>query len=76
MTSSEKLGLLTPQALSKRWQGIVTVHALRRWRSQGIGPEPYRLNRRVFYRIADVEAWEIAQGLTILADNTETTSND
>jgi predicted DNA-binding transcriptional regulator AlpA len=42
----------------------VTVHALRRWRFEGRGPDFFRLEGRlVRYRQEDVEGWLSAQAM-------------
>lgn len=38
-----------------------SVHTLRYWRQQGIGPKSARFGRRVMYKRADVDAWVEAQ---------------
>jgi predicted DNA-binding transcriptional regulator AlpA len=37
------------------------VNTLRHWRYAGIGPESFRMGRRVMYREEDVIAWVEAQ---------------
>jgi hypothetical protein len=49
---------LTPGELVARWEGRRTLGTLKNWRHRGLGP-PFRLvDHRVFYALADVEAWE------------------
>ena len=53
--------ILTPEQLSARYHGKVTVRTLESWREQGTGPPHTRLGRRVFYRIEAVREWEESQ---------------
>lgn len=50
--------LLSPDQLSQRYAGAVSVQVLERWRWQKIGPDYLRIGGAVFYRLADLEAWE------------------
>ena len=50
--------LLSTLALSRRWQ--VSTRTLQRWRALSIGPTWLCLGRRVLYRLADIEAHEVA----------------
>lgn len=50
--------LLSPDQVSQRYGGGVSVEALERWRWQKIGPAYLRIGGAVFYRLADLEAWE------------------
>jgi hypothetical protein len=49
---------LTPQAVSARYAGAVTVGTLRNWRSLKRGPPFVHVGRRVMYRVSDLIAWE------------------
>lgn len=48
----------TVHELADRWR--LSPRTLERWRANGVGPVWLRLNGRVLYRIADVEAYEAA----------------
>lgn len=37
-------------------------NTIEHWRKQGRGPKHTKLGRRVLYKLADVEAWERANG--------------
>jgi hypothetical protein len=56
--SAEIVEFLTPQAVSARYAGAVTVGTLRNWRSLKRGPAFVHVGRRVMYRISDLVAWE------------------
>lgn len=56
--SLEIVEFLTPQAVSARYAGAVTVGTLRNWRSLKRGPPFVHVGRRVMYRISDLVAWE------------------
>ncbi|MFC7448662.1 helix-turn-helix transcriptional regulator [Rhodococcus daqingensis] len=39
----------------------ISVNTLRYWRMTNVGPESFKLGRRVMYRRSEVEAWCAAQ---------------
>jgi hypothetical protein len=51
---------LSPQELSARWEGRITVKTLANWRSDsaGRGPRFKRFGNRILYLVADVETFE------------------
>ncbi len=49
---------LTPDQLSQRWQNIVSVGTLERWRWQKTGPAYTRVGGAVVYSLRNVRAWE------------------
>ena len=50
---------LNERELAARWK--LTARTLQQWRAKGIGPRYIRLGERsIFYRLADVEAYELA----------------
>ena len=49
--------VLSPSQLAERYPGV-TVLTLADWRYKKTGPRFFRAGKRVFYRKADVEAWE------------------
>jgi hypothetical protein len=53
--------IFSPAQLAERYSGI-TVLTLADWRYKKKGPKFFRAGKRVFYRKADVEAWE-AEGV-------------
>ena len=48
--------LLTPQEVAERW--ALSEDTLRRWRSEGCGPNYVRLGGRIRYRLAEVMRYE------------------
>lgn len=36
----------------------VSVSTIRRWKAQGRLPEPYKMGRRVLWKISDLDAWD------------------
>lgn len=49
--------LLTEKALAERWD--IKSATLSQWRWNGRGPQFMKIGRRVFYRIQDIEAFEL-----------------
>lgn len=49
---------LTPQELTERWRGVITVGALANWRSQRVGPPFVKFRGRVLYPMEQLQAWE------------------
>jgi len=49
---------LTPNQLSDRLAGRISVRTLANWRCLGIGPKFTRLGGRIAYKLSEVEAWE------------------
>ena len=47
---------LTPEQLAERWE--VTLDTLQRWRREHVGPRFFKIERRVRYRLDDIEAYE------------------
>lgn len=52
---------LSPAELSARWNGAVAPSTLALWRTQKSGPAYTKLGGKVFYALADVEAYEASQ---------------
>lgn len=49
------LGIMLPEELAMALH--VSDHSIHAWRRAGEGPQHTRLGRRVYYRVADVNAW-------------------
>lgn len=49
---------LTPAELTARWGGQPSLAVLANWRHKGTGPAYLKLEGRVLYTLAAVEAWE------------------
>jgi DNA-binding transcriptional MerR regulator len=47
-----------------QYLGGVSEDTLRYWRYAGIGPGSYRLGRRCYYDVADLDAWIAQQKAT------------
>lgn len=47
--------LLTPEEFGAMLD--VSLHTIESWRKKGRGPDFVRLERRVYYRIADIQKW-------------------
>lgn len=47
------------ERLAKRWD--MSLRTVQRMRGAGIGPPFFRIGRRVFYRIEDIVAFEVAR---------------
>ena len=60
MGANMSSGVLTTGQLSLR-PGYPSEWTLSRWRTENIGPPFQRIGGRVFYAVADVEAWERAR---------------
>lgn len=66
---------LTTEQLAARWD--VTTETLARWRTDAIGPPFFKLvDRRVKYRLEDIELYESESMRTSTADNARIPSND
>lgn len=35
-----------------------SLSTIRRWRAQGRLPEPYKMGRRVLWKVSDLDAWD------------------
>lgn len=49
---------LTPNELSDRWKGRISVRTLSNWRSAGTGPRFTKTGGRILYPLHEVTAWE------------------
>lgn len=52
---------LTPDELSARYHGRISVRTLANWRYQGTGPRYIRLGGKVLYPLTGVVEWEIGR---------------
>lgn len=52
---------LTPEELSARYNGEVSVKTLANWRTNGSGPEFTRVGGKVLYPIEKVVKWETSR---------------
>lgn len=56
MTSDPKF--LTPEEVSDRYRGQVTVGTLRNWRALRIGPAFVKIGKAVLYPVDQLDAWD------------------
>lgn len=49
---------LTPQELSDRWEGRISVRTLANWRTQGSGPQFSKIGGAVLYPFDKLIEWE------------------
>lgn len=55
---------LTPQEVSERYDGRITVRTLANWRSQGRGPAFTKVGGAILYSCDQLEAWEQSNTVT------------
>jgi len=53
-----EVSFLTPEEVSKRYRGSVSVGTLRNWRAMKIGPSFVKIGKAVLYRTDQLEAWD------------------
>jgi hypothetical protein len=49
---------LTPEEVSERYRGEVSVGTLRNWRAMRIGPAFVKIGKAVLYPIEQLDAWD------------------
>jgi hypothetical protein len=49
---------LTPDEVSARYRGEVTVGTLRNWRAMRIGPAYVKIGKAVLYPVNELDAWD------------------
>jgi hypothetical protein len=49
---------LTPEEVSQRYRGEITVGTLRNWRAMRIGPTFVKIGKAVLYPVAELDAWD------------------
>lgn len=49
---------LTPEGVSERYRGEVTVGTLRNWRAMRIGPTFVKIGKAVLYPVDELDAWD------------------
>lgn len=49
---------LTPEEVTERYRGGVSVGTLRNWRAMKIGPSFVKIGKAVLYPIEELEAWD------------------
>jgi hypothetical protein len=58
---------LTPEEVSERYRGEVTVGTLRNWRAMRIGPTFVKIGKAVLYPLDELDAWDKAHTVTCRA---------
>lgn len=53
-----KTSYLTPDQVSERYEGRISVRTLANWRSAGHGPKFTRVGGRILYDLTTMEEWE------------------
>ncbi|WP_315767099.1 MULTISPECIES: helix-turn-helix domain-containing protein [unclassified Bradyrhizobium] len=49
---------LTPEEVSERYRGAVSVGTLRNWRALRVGPAFVKIGKAVLYPIGELDAWD------------------
>ncbi len=49
---------LTPEEVSERYRGSVSIGTLRNWRAMRIGPSFVKIGKAVLYPASELEAWD------------------
>jgi predicted DNA-binding transcriptional regulator AlpA len=49
---------LTPEEVSERYRGGVSVGTLRNWRSMRQGPSFVKIGKAVLYPLSELDAWD------------------
>ncbi|WP_316170950.1 MULTISPECIES: helix-turn-helix domain-containing protein [unclassified Bradyrhizobium] len=49
---------LTPEEVSDRYRGAVSVGTLRNWRAMRVGPAFVKIGKAVLYPIGELDAWD------------------
>lgn len=49
---------LTPEEVTERYRGGVSVGTLRNWRAMKIGPSFVKIGKAVLYPIEELQAWD------------------
>jgi len=53
-----EIKFLTPEEVTERYRGGVSVGTLRNWRAMKIGPSFVKIGKAVLYPIDELEAWD------------------
>jgi hypothetical protein len=49
---------LTPEEVSERYRGEVSIGTLRNWRSMRVGPGFVKIGKSVLYPVTELDAWD------------------
>jgi hypothetical protein len=58
---------LTPDEVSERYRGGISVGTLRNWRAMRIGPTYVKIGKAVLYPISELDAWDEKNTVTCRA---------
>lgn len=65
---------LTPQKVTDRYDGAISVKTLANWRSAGTGPPYTKINGRIVYPLNELEVWEAARTVLVQVTNSAASS--
>jgi hypothetical protein len=57
-TTMSSVKFLTPEEVSERYRGHVTVGTLRNWRSMRTGPAFVKIGKAVLYPVDELDKWD------------------
>lgn len=57
---------MTPQQLTERYKGVITLRTLANWRSNRDGPAYTKIGGRVLYALCEVTKWECTRKIGAL----------
>ena len=60
---------LTPEEVSERYRGGISVGTLRNWRAMRVGPTFVKVGKAVLYPIRSLDAWDEKNTVTCRASN-------
>jgi hypothetical protein len=58
---------LTPEEVSQRYRGEITVGTLRNWRAMRIGPTFVKIGKAVLYPVDELDTWDKKNTVTCRA---------
>lgn len=58
---------LTPEEVSDRYRGSVSVGTLRNWRTMRIGPTFLKIGKAILYPLSELDAWDEENRVTCRA---------
>ncbi|MUZ65633.1 helix-turn-helix domain-containing protein [Agrobacterium vitis] len=67
---------LTPDEVSERYRGGISVGTLRNWRAMRIGPTFVKIGKAVLYPISELDAWDEKNTVTCRASGRATMQVD
>ena len=67
---------LTPEEVSDRYRGSVSVGTLRNWRTMRIGPTFLKIGKAILYPLSELDAWDEENRVTCRASRRLTEHTD